>query len=146
DKPAQAEVIIQLTSDDSAVVTVPSTVTIPIGSLVGSVLVQAAPIALPFQPRFVNIHANYAGKTLSTFAEVVPPAVTKVTLSPDTVVCGNSSIAIVTLDHPSKSGPVQVDLLSSSPGFATVPAQLTIPENHPSWFVIVSTPQIQIPF
>ncbi len=146
DKPAKAEVIIQLASDDSALVSVPSTVTIPIGSLVTSVLMQAAPIPLPFSPKFVNVHASYAGKSLPTSVEVVPPAVSKVALSPDTVVCGNSSIAIVTLDHPSKSGPVLVDLISSAPGFATVPAQLTIPENHPSWFVIVSTPQIQIPF
>ncbi|HYX48407.1 MAG TPA: hypothetical protein VE843_01595, partial [Ktedonobacteraceae bacterium] len=94
----------------------------------------------------VNIHASYAGKSLSTSVELVPPAVAKVTLSPDTVVSGDSSIAIVTLDHPSLAGPVIVDLISSAPGFATVPAQLTIPQNHPAWFVIVSIPQIQIPF
>ena len=146
DKPANAEVIIQLASDDSALVTVPSTVTVPIGSTFTSVLVQTTAIPLPFAPKFVNIHASYAGKSLPASVEVVPPAISKVALSPDMVVSGDSSIAIVTLDHPSLSGPVMVDLISSAPGFATVPAQLTIPQNHPAWFVIVSTPQIQIPF
>jgi hypothetical protein len=146
DKPAMAEVIISLKSDDPSVLTVPATVSIPIGSLSTSVTVAAKAISGPFAPKFVKVHASYGGKTLDMTAEVVPPAVASVTLSPSTVVCGNSPVGTVVLNLPSLLGAVVVELVCSVPGFATVPAQVTIPQNQSSASFSVTVPNSLLPF
>jgi hypothetical protein len=153
DHPAKAEVHIALTSDDPAVVTVPPSVTVPAGSTSASIKVAAPPRPIPFPPKFVNVHANYAGKTLTMSVEVVPPAIASITLSPATVVSGTSSIGTVSLsigtvslNRPSLLGPVVVDLICGAPGFATVPAQMTIPQNQISAQFTITIPDILIPF
>ncbi|OAI57519.1 hypothetical protein AYO50_01400 [Acidobacteria bacterium SCGC AG-212-P17] len=146
DKPAMAEVNIQLKSDNPAVVSVPATVTIPVGGTSGVVTLSAPAIAGPFSPKLVNIHATYAGKTLTMAAEVVPPRVVSLTLSPNTVTCGDSSTATVTLNRPSLAGPVVANLICGAPGFAKVPAQVTIPQGKSAATFQVTTPAIQIAF
>jgi hypothetical protein len=146
DTPALAEVHIQLTSDTPAVASVPSSVTIPVGGQSATVTVSAPAIAGPFAPKMVNIHASYAGKTLTMAAEVVPPRVISVTLSPASVTCGDSSIATVTLDRASLAGPVVANIICGAPGFATVPATVTILQGHISATFTITTPAIQVPF
>jgi hypothetical protein len=140
------EVVIQLTSSDPAVATVPPTVTIPGGSSSATVPVTAQPIAGPFDPKFVAVTATYAGKSLTMTVEVVPPAVTSVTISPQSVVCGNGATGTVTLSQPSLLGPVVADLVSAAPGFATVKPGVTVPVNQPQADFPISTPSIAIPF
>jgi hypothetical protein len=94
----------------------------------------------------VNVHATYAGKTLTAGVEVAPPRVVSLTLAPDTVTAGDSSTGTVTLDRPSLNGPVVVDLVCAAPGFATVPATVTIPQNAGSANFTVTTPAIMIAF
>lgn len=96
--------------------------------------------------KLIKIHATYAGKSLAITVEVVPPSVKSISLSPDTVVCGNSSIATVTLNRASQNGPVVLDIICGAPGFATVPAHLTIPQNHISGTFTITTPDILLPF
>jgi hypothetical protein len=120
DRPAQAQVNIALKSDDP-LVSVPSFVTIQPGQISTTVPVHAVATAIRFAPKFVNVHATYAGKTLTMAAEVVPPRVVSLTLNPTTVTCGDSSTATVTLDRASLPGPVVVELICGAPGFATLP-------------------------
>ena len=101
DPPVVGEVVIQLTSSNPAVATVPPTVTIPAGLSSATVTVTAPPIAGPFEPIFVPVTATYAGKSLTMTVEVVAPAVTGVTISPQSVACGNGATGTVTLSPPS---------------------------------------------
>jgi hypothetical protein len=78
--------------------------------------------------------------------EVLPPRIASITVSPDAVVSGDSATGRVTLDRPSLRGDVVVNLLSSAPGFATVPAQVTIRQNSLSATFSISTPEIAVPF
>ncbi len=147
DNPAAGPLVISLTSDNPTVVTVPATVTFPVGFQSMPIPIQAVPIAGPFPPKFVNLVASYAGKTLTAQIEVVPPAVSLLTLTPTSVVCGNSSQGVVTVNLPSKVGAIVVNLVSAAPGFATVPAQVTIPQGQTvSPPFVITTPNIQIPF
>jgi len=146
DRPAMAQVNIKLTSDNPALVSVPPVVTVPVGATSTSVTISAAAIRIPFPLTSVNVHATYAGKTLTISCDVVPPTIESVTLSPDTVVCGNPSTGTVTLNLPSLLGPVVLDLICGAPGFATVPAQVTIPQNSLSATFPITTPDIEVPF
>jgi hypothetical protein len=147
DRAAVGQVNVLLTSEDPSVVTVPPVVTVPSGFMSAPVTVNAVAISGPFAPKFVQVNASYAGKTISMTVEVVPPAVESLTISPESVVCGNAAIGTVTLNAPSLLGPVVVELVSAAPGFATVPSQVTIPQNSlTSPPFVINTPDIQIPF
>ena len=64
DTQALAEVPVSLTSDKPAVLSVPAQFTFPVGDWAAGVNLTAAPVTGPKQT--VNIHATYAGKTLSS--------------------------------------------------------------------------------
>jgi hypothetical protein len=146
DRPAMAEVNIQLTSGDPTLVQVPATVTVPVGAMSAGLIIGAAAIPIPFPPKTVSVQASYAGKTLTIAVEVVPPRIAALTLAPNTVTCGDSVIATVTLDRPSLQGPVAVDLVCGAPGFATVPAQVIVPQGLSVGSFVVTTPNLLIPF
>jgi hypothetical protein len=145
DKLVQAEVIINLKSGDPAILQVPATVTIPQGSLSTSVKVSAVAISGPFNPKFVTVTGSYAGATLQMVAEVVAPAIASITLSPSSVVAGTNAVGTVTLDRPSVLGDVAVDLFSDT-GYATVPAQVHVPQNADSATFLVTVPKVVFPF
>jgi hypothetical protein len=140
------DVVIQLTSGDPAVASVPQTVTIPAGFTSAPVLVTAPPIAGPFDPKFIPVTATYAGKSLTMTVEVVPPAVSEVTISPTSVICGNDAVGTVIISRPSLLGPVVADLVSGAPGFATVLPTATIPVNQSQASFPITTPAIAVPF
>jgi len=73
----------------------------------------------------------------------VPPQVTGITLSPDTVKYGETSIGTVTLDNPSLLGSVIVDLICGS-GSVTVPNQVSIPQNQLSISFPITTVDLGI--
>src|SRR5262249_59986387 len=62
----------------------------------------------------------------STVCAVPPPVPTTLTFSPGTVVGGNSAIGTVTLSQPAPAGGALVTL-SSSPGLASAPPNVTVP-------------------
>lgn len=146
DRVVVGEVEISLTSSDSAVAAVPPTVTIPAGFTSAPVPVTAPTIAGPFAPKLVPVTASYAGNTLSATVEVVPPQVTGLAISPDSVVCGNSATGTVTLNLPSVLGPVVADLVCGAPGFATVPVTTIIAEHSTTSSFTITTPAIAVPF
>lgn len=150
DRQAMAEVHIQLTSDDQSLFTVPPIATINPGAMSTFISIATAVLPVPFTRRVVNVHARYAGKTLTAAIEVVPPSVVSVTLFPDTVVGGDSTTVTVTLDRPSLLGDVVVEVFGQ-PFFAPIPKELggdegqghlTIPQNEPSTTFDITTPDI----
>ena len=74
------------------------------------------------------------------------PVLTSLTFSATSVVCGNTSIATIALDHAYAAGPLTVSLLCADIGFASVPQTVTIPTGAASANFIVTTPSIGIPF
>lgn len=152
DRPAMAEVNIQLTSDDPKLVRVVSPIaTIAPGNMSTSISIATTALSVPFTRKAVNVHAQYAGKTLTAAVEVVPPRVVSVTLSPDTVAGGDSTTVTVTLDQASLLGNVVVEVLGH-PFFAPFPKELggdeegkgplTIPQDSPSATVVITTPDL----
>jgi hypothetical protein len=87
DKAETVPITVQLDSDLPGVLSVPPSVTIFPGFVSTKVTCTAAPVQGPFAPRFIKVHATYAGTTLTIAVEVVPPRVVGVTLSPNTVTC-----------------------------------------------------------
>ncbi len=144
--PAMAEVVIHLTSDMPSLVVVPATVTIPIGSMSAAFTVQTHAIAIPFAPKTIKVHAAYAGKSLTMTVGVAPPGVASLSISPASVQCGQTATGTVLLDNPSLLGPVVVNLINGAPGFATVPAQVTVLPNQHTAIFPITTPVIEVPF
>jgi hypothetical protein len=156
DRSPMAELNVQLISDDPSLVQVPApTVPIKLGATSASITLTTTALPLPFAPKPVNVHATYAGKTLTINVELWPPQVSQITLDRDTVTCGESVTATVTLNWASKLGSVEVDLLSASAYFASLSppgsapldkAKLVIPQDKISRTFVISCPDHPTPF
>ena len=72
DTQALAQVVVELASDNPAILKVLPQVTVPVGDWAVGVDLFAAPITGPVQA--VKIHATYAGKTLTSNVQVLPRA------------------------------------------------------------------------
>jgi hypothetical protein len=70
DNLALAEVVVKLASDNPAILSIPPQVTFPVGVWAVGINLTAAAIIGPTQT--VNIHATYAGKTLSSSIQILP--------------------------------------------------------------------------
>jgi hypothetical protein len=145
DKPAMAQVNVSLRSGMPNLLRVPGMVTIPVGATSVSLCLEAAGMAGPFEPLRIPICASYAGKIVTTTAEVVPPRPNSLTLSPAVVVCGDCSTATLTLDVPSPDGPVKLDVACTAPRVATVPTEVTVDEGQASVSFVIATPRIAAP-
>jgi uncharacterized glyoxalase superfamily protein PhnB len=131
DRPAMAEVNVHLSSDDDTLLIVPFDATIAIGATSANVTLRAAAKPLPFAAKPVVVHVSYAGKTLSTTVQVVPPTIASFTITPGTVVSGNNATGRLTLTQASKNGDVKVDMTNPDSFYAKVPAQVTVPQGSP---------------
>jgi hypothetical protein len=146
DRPAMAEVNIQLGSDYPSLVHVPAYVTIPVGAMSASLSISTTAIPLPFSMKTSKVIAAYAGRSITIVVDVVPPTVESLMLTPNIVTCGSNSLATVKLNRPSLSGDVVVDVTCGAPGFATTPTQLVIPQGQDTATFEVNTTNILIPF
>ena len=146
DTPYTNDLSVRLNSDDPNTLSVPAFRTIPGGSLSTSVTFTAAAISGPFVPKFVKVHATYAGTTLAVTVTVVPPRLVSIVLTPNVVTSGHSVQCTITLDRPSVLGAVQVELFNSAPAFATVPASVTIDQDHLSKTFTINAPTIGTTF
>jgi len=146
DRPPVVDLPVRLSSDDPSSAGVPPTVTIPAGALSAEFTVTTTAVAGPFPPKTVALHARYGNRALSTTIQILPPRLGSMTIAPDTVAAGQGATGTVRLSRPSLAGDVVVNLLSVSPGFATVPPTVTIREHDLQATFLISTPAIQIPF
>lgn len=117
---------VTLSASAAGAVTFPSTtVTVPAGATSATFLIDSVDVATRFD---VQIRATVGTNTASAPLAVFPLEVETVTLTPNSLRGGQTSVVRVALKQaPSK--PVTVRLLSSLTTVATVPLTLTIPAN-----------------
>jgi len=119
---------VALSSSNTTVARVPSSVTVAAGATSASFTVSTSAVAASST---VNISAIYGGANRSASLTVTPappppPTLASLTLNPANVIGGQSSTGTVTLTGPAPAGDAQV-FLSSSNGAATVPSSVTVP-------------------
>jgi hypothetical protein len=115
-------ITIPLTSGNTAVATVPASVTVTSGNTTGTFTITTSAVTTNSTSL---IGASYAGATSSQTLTVVP-LLSSVSLNPTTILGGASSTATVTLSGPAPAGGISIALTSSATAVATVPATLTI--------------------
>src|SRR5205814_1397889 len=132
---------VALSSNDTSVATVPSSVTVAAGATSATFTVSTSAVTASTT---VTISASYAGVTKTASLTVNPtapptPTLTSLTLSPTSVTGGNSSTGMVTLSGPAPSGGAQVALSSSDTSVATVPSSVTVADGATSATFTVRT-------
>jgi len=117
---------VSLSSNNTSVVTVPSSVTVPAGAKTASFVATSHPVAAY---DFAAISANSAGVTVTAVLNVLPSGSTaaSLTLSPTLIPSGATSTGTVTLSAPAPAGGAVITLGSSDVSRATVPASVTAP-------------------
>jgi hypothetical protein len=115
---------VTLKSSNSAVLSVPSTATVPSGSSAGTFAIVHKRVTTT---QTVTITATYGGVTKTTTVTLSPFQVTGLSLSPVSVTGGNSSAGLVTLNATpgSGSGAVSVAMTSSTKS-ASTPSTVSI--------------------
>ena len=111
--------VVTLTST-SADATVPTSVTVPAGY---SSVSFNIPTTAYKQLVYATITASAAGESQSALLTIQAASLSGLTLSPSTVVGGNSSTGTITLTGPAPSGGLTV-YLSSTSSYATVPTSV----------------------
>jgi hypothetical protein len=129
-------VAISLSSSDSSVAAVPSSVTVPAGATGVTFTTTTAPVAATAS---VTIFATNSGVTQSASLIVLPPVLMSLTLNPSSITGGGSSTGTVTLDGPAPAGGAVVFLSSSNGLAAMVPSSVTIPAYSTTATFTVST-------
>jgi hypothetical protein len=130
--------VVNLSSANPAA-TVPNSVTVPFGNSSANFTVSTSGVS---STTVGNITASYAGVSKSatlTVNPAPPAALSSITLNPSTVVGGATSLGTVTLTAPAPSGGLVVNLTSSKPAKATVPATVKVPAGATSATFNVTT-------
>jgi len=113
---------------------VPPTVTVPAGALTASFTVTTVPVSVATD---ASITATL-GYTASTGLSINPPGPSSLTVSPQIVVSGTTSIGTVTLNGVSPPGG-QVVYLSSNSATAVPPVTVTVPAGATSASFSITT-------
>ncbi|MER3412896.1 MAG: hypothetical protein C4341_01415 [Armatimonadota bacterium] len=117
-------VVVTLDSSNPAALPLPPSVTIPSGSSTTSFNVTANPVGTR---TVVTLSATSSGFTKELIAVVHPLSIRSVSINPSNVVGGTSSAGTVTFDPPVPDGGAVINLASSHPSVASVPATLNVP-------------------
>ena len=132
--------LVSLSSANTAVATVPASVTIPAGITSATFTVVTLAVTASAS---VTISASYAGVTQTAPLTVTPQSATatlaSLRLNPTSVNGGSPSTGTVALSAPALSGGTLVTLSSSNTSVATVPASVTIPAGSTSAVFTVTT-------
>ena len=114
---------VQLRSLTPSVVSVPATVVVPAGKNVVTFVAGSTSV---LQSAVVTVEATANGYTASGTLTVRPVIVSKVVLTPPTVVGGIASKGAVTLSDPAPTGGVMVTVTSSDPSVTVSPASQVV--------------------
>ncbi|MEW5883572.1 MAG: hypothetical protein AB1725_05030 [Armatimonadota bacterium] len=116
-------VVVTLASSNPAALPLPPSVTIPSGSSTTSFTVTSNPVSTR---TVVTLSATTSGFTREFTAVVHPLTFRSLSMNPSNVVGGTSSVGTVTFDPPVPDGGVTINLASSHPSVASVPATLNV--------------------
>lgn len=147
DLPAPAGgLVINLSSDNPAVLTLPSSVTIPQGSSFANFPVNTSVVT---NNSSVSIKAILGYTTKNISVTVLPgdqtiPVLLSVSVSPDTVLGGGSLTGTVNLNIPSPTGVTSVSLYSTSPDLVIVPDNVIVPTGATSANFSIQTTNVMI--
>jgi len=134
--------VVSLSSANSSVAWVPSSVTIPAGATSASFSVTSSSVT---SSTAVNLSATYRGVVAPAILTVTAsgggsgPALSSLSLSPTSVTGGGTSQGTVTLSGAAPSGGAVVSLTSGNTAVATVPASVTVPAGATSANFTVTT-------
>jgi thermitase len=138
--------VVNLSSSNTSVATVPSSVTVPAGATSANFTVATNPVS---SVRSVTITAAAGGITRTATLTVNPPAsnvtLQSLTISPTSVWGGSTATGTVTLSGPAPAGGVVVQLRSSS-SRASVPSTVTVPAGATSARFTIQTRSTFWPF
>ncbi len=133
---------VNLTSN-SSYVTVPASVTVPVGATSVSF-----PIATtqPPAPATYTITASDSGSAQSASLQVYADYVMGLSLSPTSVTGGGTSIGTVSIYQPAPAGGYVVNLSSEYPGSVSVPTSVTVPGGSMTGSFTLTTKQFSNTF
>jgi hypothetical protein len=137
-RPTAAGASIQLSSSDTGVATVPSTVSVPPGQSSGQFEVQG------ISEGTATITATLGSSSKTAAVTVLGPRVASVSVTPAHLVIGSTVTGHVTLTIPALSGGYNVGL-SSAGGVLQIPASVTIPAGELSVSFPVSAAPGSVP-
>jgi len=126
---AKADFTVALSSDGPTLLPVPATVSVTPGMSSIPLPIQTVAHSL-LKAVTVQIHATYAGRTISLGVVVAPPRILGVLIKPTTLVAGQSAAGVVRVNHPPLAGTIPIALSSSSPGFADAGRQAAVLVGH----------------
>jgi hypothetical protein len=139
---------VALSSSNSTLAGVPSSVTVAAGATSASFTVSTSAVAASAT---VSITAAYSGATKTASLTVTPappppPTLSSLSLNPTSVVGGvQSSTGTVTLSGPAPAGGAQIALSSGNPTVASVPSSVTVAAGVTSASFMVSTSPVAAP-
>lgn len=133
--------VVSLHSNHSAA-TVPASLTVPAGALNASFTIT---VLVPQSTVTVLLTATGGGMSASRSLTVFAFIPGSVALTPSSSVGGAPVTGVVTLNQPAPSGGVVVQLTSSNPGVATVPASVSVPAGMPTASFAVTTVAVAQP-
>ncbi|WP_156385607.1 hypothetical protein [Ramlibacter sp. Leaf400] len=130
--------LLQVTSSNPALASVPAVVTVSAGSGVGFFNITTAPVTAQ---AVVTISVSGGGVTRSVPLALYPalPALTSLTVNPTSVAGGSSATGTVRLASAAPAGGVAINLWSNLPQAASVPASVTVPSGATSASFTVTT-------
>ncbi len=129
-------VVVTLTSSNTSVATVPTSVTVPASSTSATFTVSTAARTTTATS---TITATFNGTSKTATLTVTPLTLTSVGVSPTSVTGGSVAAGTATLTGPAPSGGVVVTLTSSNTSAATVPASVTVPAGASAGLFTVTT-------
>ncbi len=128
--------VVSLSSSSTGITTVPASVTVLAGLKTATFTITTSPVGTVSASA---ITASFGGSSKSANLSVTPPALTSVSLKSTAVIGGISTIATVKLTGNAPVGGLTIDLNSSAPTVASVPANVTIPAGAISATFTVTT-------
>ncbi len=135
--PAPASGTVVTLSDNSAYVSVPSSVTVSSGRTSATFTVSTSGVS---SQTSASITASLGTSSTSASLLLTPPVVQSLSLAPGELVGGRSnSVATVTLNGHAPSAGAVVTLSSGTTSAATVPSSVTVPANATSATFTVTT-------
>ena len=133
---------VSLSSSDTVTASVPATVTVPAGQTTAQFPVTTFSVLIL---KNVNITATLNSISIQSAVFVTPIKLVSVTTSPTSVIGGKSSTGKVTLSAVAPVGGYVVNLSSSNPSAASVPASVTVIAGvKTATFAITTTPVVSL--
>ncbi len=133
--------VVELTSGNPTAVNVPGIAIVTAGATTSGFLVTTGPVA---RATTVVITVTAAGLSNTGRLTVAPPVPSSVRLPTQSVTGGSNTIAQLDLNGPAPAGGFAVQLSSSNPAVAAVPAIITVAEGQRAAnFTVTATPVTQ---